>query len=352
LTFLISWGAAVVNALWEANFDLRASRLSIGLFVGTMVAVLLFGGARLAFALPTAPTVQIASLASSRALSDSFASARVELGSATLAERAAVREKYLQPMLDDLFTRTEEVARGGAKIVAWAEAAAFVLKEDEAEVIDRGQQIARAEGIYLQMALIPILQTEQFPYVENRAVLIDPAGEVVWRYDKSKPVPGDGHLAGPGIIPMVETPYGRLATIICFDADFPSLVRQVGQAGVDLLLVPASDWEAVSEMHSRIATFRALENGVNLIRPTRQGTSLTIDYQGRLLGYNADYFVADTHTLVTSVPTQGVTTLYATTGDSFAYLCVIGLVTLMLLAFRRLAQPTFAVDAPAQGFGD
>jgi apolipoprotein N-acyltransferase len=86
-------------------------------------------------------------------------------------------------------------------------------------------------------------------------------------------------------------------------------------------------------MHSRTATFRALENGVNLIRPTRQGTSLATDYLGRLLGYNTDYFVVDTHTLITSVPTQGVRTMYARIGDSFAYLCVLGLATLAFLAF-------------------
>jgi apolipoprotein N-acyltransferase len=88
-------------------------------------------------------------------------------------------------------------------------------------------------------------------------------------------------------------------------------------------------------MHSRVATFRALENGVMLVRPTRQGTSLAVDYQGRLLGYNADYFVADTHTLVTSVPTQGVATLYVRIGDSFAYLCVVGWLTLAGMTFLR-----------------
>jgi apolipoprotein N-acyltransferase len=298
------------------------------------MVVLLYGGARLAFSLPTSPTVQVVSLTTERALSEAFNNTRSDLGAATPTERAAFAERFLQPMLDDLFTRTEEAANGGAQIVAWAEASAFVLKEDEEAVIERGQALALAKGIYLQMALIPLLQNDHFPYVENRAVMIDPLGKVIWRYDKSKPVPGDGHLAGAGIIPTVDTPYGRLATIICFDADFPTLVRQVGQAGVDLLLVPSSDWEAVAEMHSRTATFRALENGVNLIRPTRQGTSLAVDYLGRLLGYNADYFIADTHTLVTNVPTQGATTLYTYIGDTFAYLCVLGLLILIVLAFR------------------
>jgi apolipoprotein N-acyltransferase len=203
--------------------------------------VLVYGGARLAFFAPTSATVQVAARGPNRALTDAFDHARGNLNLASAAERADERTNYLDPLLDDLFARSQQAARGGAKIVAWAEAAAFVLKADEAAVIERSQALARAEGIYLQIALITLLQTDKFPYVENRAVLIDPSGAVVWRYDKSKPVPGDGHLPGPGIIPTVDTPYGRLATIICFDADSPNLVRQVGRAEVDLLLVPASD---------------------------------------------------------------------------------------------------------------
>ena len=77
---------------------------------------------------------------------------------------------------------------------------------------------------------------------ENHAILLDPQGQVVWDYLKSKPTPGDGHVPGPGLIPTVDTPYGRLATVICQDDFFPALIRQAGRADVDILLVPSSDW--------------------------------------------------------------------------------------------------------------
>jgi hypothetical protein len=45
------------------------------------------------------------------------------------------------------------------------------------------------------------------------------------------------------------------------------LIRQAGRAGADILLVPSSDWEAIAEMHRRMAVFRGVENGVNLVPP-------------------------------------------------------------------------------------
>jgi apolipoprotein N-acyltransferase len=64
---------------------------------------------------------------------------------------------------------------------------------------------------------------------------------------------------------------------------------------------------------------------------------LAVDHQGRSLGYNADYFAADTHTLIASVPMSGVATLYARIGDGFAYLCVASLLGLAGAAgYRRV----------------
>jgi apolipoprotein N-acyltransferase len=137
------------------------------------------------------------------------------------------------------------------------------------------------------------------------------------------------------VIPFVDTPYGRLATAICQDDFFPSLIRQAGRADVDILLLPSSDWESVAAWHAQQAPFRAVENGVALVRATRQGVSLATDSQGRVVGYKADYFVADDQTLVTSVPVEGTGTVYVTIGDGVAYASAAGLLLVTGLALRR-----------------
>jgi apolipoprotein N-acyltransferase len=250
--------------------------------------------------------------------------------------RADARAQFT-PIVDELFARTEQQARAGAKIVVWSEAAAFALKEDEPELIARAQTLARQADIYLQMSVVFALRTNQFPYGENRTVTIGPSGQVVWDYFKTFHPLGDAEVfaPGPGIVPVVDTPYGRLATVICFDADFPALVRQAGQAGADILLVPANDWQPVHVMHARAATFRAIENGVSLVRATGNGISIAVDDVGQELA-TADYYATDKLTMVADVPTHGLGALYPRLGDSFAYLCIAGLV--LLTGWHRTAR--------------
>ena len=71
-----------------------------------------------------------------------------------------------------------------------------------------------------------------------------------------------------------------------------------------------------------------------MVRPTRQGISLATDSQGRLLGHNPDYFVAEAQTLVASVPTEGTSTWYSVGGDAFAWASAAGILVLVGAAFR------------------
>jgi apolipoprotein N-acyltransferase len=157
--------------------------------------------------------------------------------------------------------------RAGAKIVVWPEASptgAAVLQEDEPALIQRVGTLAKQEGIYLDMGLAVFLPDVGLrPFVEDEAVLLDPTGHVVWTYEKTHPAPGDQGVIvlGDGKVPLVESPYGRLANVICYDADYPGMMPQAGQAGADLLLVPADDIQAADPAHAQDATFRAIENG-------------------------------------------------------------------------------------------
>jgi apolipoprotein N-acyltransferase len=335
LTFLIAWLAPVVNQLWESGWS-AAAKAPAALLVTAVCATLLFGGTQLAFAAPDGETVRVAALAPDRDLSELAYSAPA-IRSADPARRATVSEQHFTPVIDDLFERSEREAVSGAKIIAWSEAAARTLHEEQADVVARAADLARTHRVYLQVSMIVELPAgvgDSDARNENHAVLLDPEGTVVWDYQKAKPTPNDGQVAAPAVVPTVDTPYGRLATIICQDDFFPGLVRQAGAADVDILLVPSSDWDSVADWHAQQAPFRAIENGVALVRPTRLGISLATDGQGRLLGHKADYFVSEEQTLVTSVPTRGSDTVYAVVGDAFGYAAAVGLVVLVAAALR------------------
>ncbi len=153
-------------------------------------------------------------------------------------------------------------------------------------------------------------------------------------YLKSHAVPGweAGIMRpGDGRLPVIPTADGRMAAAICFDADFPEFVRQAAQGSADLLIVPVNDWLAIKNIHFQMVAFRAIESGVPLIRAAATGLSAAFDPWGRVLGV-ADYFAPGDHTLTVQAPVGGVRTLFARTGDLFAWLCVAGVVTAFALA--------------------
>ena len=148
-------------------------------------------------------------------------------------------------------------------------------------------------------------------------------------------------------MPVVDSPYGRLSTAICNDNHFPSLIRQAGQKGVDIMMTPYSAIPSLGSMDYVTAVTRSIENGFSLVRATGNGASNISDYEGRVLG-SQDYYTTTTGILISSVPTRGVTTIYSRVGDLFAYLCVTGLIFIAGLAFLRREQPaTVARRQPA-----
>jgi apolipoprotein N-acyltransferase len=347
LVFLIAWLAPVVNEVWEHGPTWPAARRSALSFGMVLAAVLIYGSARVTFFAPDTPTVRVSALTADRRLTEALALPPLaELAAGDDALRAAARAQF-EPITADLFERTRQQAQAGAKIVTWGETSIYVLAEDEPALLAQAAALARAEGIYLQIGVISALRSTQFPVAENRAVLIDPAGQVAWDYHKSFNFGGDlQNIAnGPGHVPVIDTPYGRLAVVICFDANFPELVRQAGQARADILLVPAKDWRPIHVMHPRAAAFRAVENGFALVRSTENGQSLAVDAYGQVLA-SADYFAANAAVMVAETPIRSVATLYTRLGDAPVYVCLAGLASLWGLALVRRRTPAGAVARP------
>jgi apolipoprotein N-acyltransferase len=190
----------------------------------------------------------------------------------------------------------------------------------------RARQLAREEHVYLLMGIGVHRPAEARP-LENKAVLIDPAGEIAFSYVKTHPVPGPEAMVsapGDGRPPTHDTEYGRLATVICYDMDFPPLLRRVGRARADILLVPASDGKDIVQLHHVQAVFRAIENGVSMLRAARWGLSSAVDPFGRTLA-SMDDSIAVQKAMVAQLPIAGVATIYSRIGDLFAWLCAAGL---------------------------
>jgi len=337
ITFLIGWFAASVNSTWQRKTIGAEAWRPMALFCAVYVPVILLGAARLSFHPPSSPTVRVASLSPTkegRPLPDGLLKAVME--KRATAEQVSLFRTITGTGQNELFTRSEREAKAGARIIFWSETATFVLKQDEPDLLTRAQTLAKKYSIYLGLPLGTWTPGLSHP-LENKFVFIEPSGEIAWQYLKARPTPGPEaavSVRSEGTLRYLDTPYGRLSTAICYDTDFPRLMAQAGAQRADVVLSPAGDWRAIDPRHTEIASFRAIEQGFNLVRQSNGGLSAAYDYEGRLVASMDEYHAAEL-TLIAQVPSRGVKTTYSQFGDWFAWLCILAVLTLGMIAQRQ-----------------
>jgi len=329
VVFLVAWSASMINWIWEESLAWTGIRRGVAIFVGVNLAVVLYGMVRLAAFHPQPGTVRIHGVIETDfILEEWYREVAPLIGSDPSAVRA-----YSEPSYDRYLNATVREARAGAQIVVWPELATVGYQDELDALLERARAVARQEGIYLAMGVGLLSADPAEDYIsENRFVLLDPQGEVVLDFLKY----GCTALNMYDFeIQTVDTPYGRLAGVICCDLDYPYVIRQVSQKGVDILLVPSFEPTAENiTAHSQMAPFRAIENGVSIFRPTSQGISLAIDPYGRILG-SMDATRVDERVFVVQLPNQRVLTVYSLVGDLFGWLVVVGFVVMLSWAIFR-----------------
>jgi apolipoprotein N-acyltransferase len=340
ITFVVNWFATVVNYAWERSFSWRQIWRGVAIYAGVMAVVLAYGDVRLAFFQPQPGTVRVAGLTAV-----DFRAKQEEL----FQTRATDWEAFLKlaaERYDPYFEGTRREAQAGAKIVVWPEMALQVAAEDEGDLIARGREASREEGIYLAMSWLKSYEEDRPSQV--KLIITDPAGEVVLEHTKYGGAMIEGFEPGDGILRAVDTPYGTLSGLICWDTDFPANVRQSGRNGTDILLSPSLEFRAVDPMHAQMAVFRAVENGVSLVRQADNGLSIVTDPYGRNLA-TMDHFTASEWVMVAQVPTHGVFTVYSVIGDLFGWLSTLGFLAMVVwgvVRWRRLRRARGSVTEP------
>lgn len=223
---------------------------------------------------------------------------------------------YLQAGTDTLIQKTQQAVDYGAKLVAWNEGATIIFKEEEDTFVKIVQDISVKSGVDLVIAYImPIDGIKKF---ENKYLYIQ-RGKVLDSYFKYHPVPGEGSVKGDKIAKVHTLGESRVSGAICYDFDFPVLGRALSQKGMDIAVVPSSDWKGIDDVHGKMASVRAIEGGYALLRPVRGATSYAFDAYGKVRA-SMDYFEENDRIMIASIPTKRVETLYRHVGDSFVFL--------------------------------
>jgi apolipoprotein N-acyltransferase len=124
----------------------------------------------------------------------------------------------------------------------------------------------------------------------------------------------------------------RLAPLICFEDMFPSIARKAAESSPDFLVNLTNDgWfsdSAEQWQHLASAVFRAVENGIPLIRSANNGITCWIDRHGRVQQTFRDTSGSEyglgvlTMEIPLPAPDEKPTpTFYRRHGDWFAWLC-------------------------------
>ncbi len=133
-------------------------------------------------------------------------------------------------------------------------------------------------GIWVAGGSIP-LKTKDRAKVTNTALLFNPRGEVVARYDKmhlfsfqdgARNLDESRTMVAGAQIVTVDTPFGRIGMSICYDLRFPELYRAMGE--VDLILVPSAFTVPTGSAHWEVLLrARAIENQCYVLAAAQGG---------------------------------------------------------------------------------
>jgi apolipoprotein N-acyltransferase len=252
-----------------------------------------------------------------------------ELNELLSEDREAYRRKT-QDVHAQYLAMTANAIKDGAEIVLWPELALTGLEEDVQAAVAQGQELAQQAGIYLAMPTFT-LYPESDRAAENVLFIANPEGEIAVEHVKYGGNLFEGTLKGSGEIQAIDTPHGKLSGIICWDTNYPGNVRQVGQQQADILLSPAKEWPGINPLHAEMAVFRAIENGVAVVRQADEGLSIVVDAYGRTLA-TGEGIVESGNYLRAEVPVRGTRTLYPIIGDVVGLLSVVGLAIVTVYA--------------------
>ena len=175
---------------------------------------------------------------------------------------------------------------------------------------------AKACGVYVSGAVLEYDPSWPRRYF-NTSLIIAPTGEIVLRYRKLQCADLNGllNITTPGnvyseyvarygvdaLVPIVDTPIGKLGTLICFDSNWPELWRSLALRGAEVICNPTSEihsnrrpyWYQAKRAHAaqNMLYVASANAGSEQFFPgapvtaMNRGHSALIDYNGELVAY-------------------------------------------------------------------
>lgn len=179
---------------------------------------------------------------------------------------------------------------------------ATIVEEELDPSLAAFRELARKLKIYFHVGSLAVKASSE--KAANRSLLIDPAGEIVARYDKvhlfDVELPdGESYRESNTYRPgesavLADLPWGRLGLTVCYDLRFPALYRALAEAGAQFLAIPSAFTKQTGEAHWHVLMrARAIETGSFVLAAAQGGRhengrdtfghSIVVDPWGRVV---------------------------------------------------------------------
>lgn len=166
-----------------------------------------------------------------------------------------------------------EAAKRGSLIVAfpemWTTGFDFIknkaLAPQQDSTLQRLAQLAKKYKIWITGSMLTANEQGQ---ACNSAVLINPEGHEIARYNKShlfSPMHENQYVTPGNFLKTVETPWGITGLSICYDIRFPEIFRTLAIKGASIIFCPIAVPYPRLKVWQHLVRARAIENVVYMI---------------------------------------------------------------------------------------
>jgi predicted amidohydrolase len=145
-------------------------------------------------------------------------------------------------------------------------------------MVDKLGAIAEENGIHIVASILERADDK----IYNTAILIDPGGELLTKYRKIHLfMEEQAYLAHGREYAIVDTKFGKVGLMTCYDAIFPEIARRLALQGVGIIFMPANWPDPFLSQWMLATSARALDNQIWLVAANRIGADNKFTYFGR-----------------------------------------------------------------------
>jgi predicted amidohydrolase len=246
--------------------------------------------------------------------------------------RVASLQYFIRPIStfdqfrDQVIGLVETAADYGARLVVFPEyftLQLLTLSDVRRPLADQVRTLAGQEGAFLDLMSTLATRHEQYivagtiPHLDEDGALsnvchvVGPAGRHgfqaklhMTRFEREWAI-------GPGTrLNVFETSFGRMAVAICYDVEFPELVRAAARCGAHVLAVPSCTDDRQGFLRVRYcAQARAIENQMYVVHSSTVGTlpmvpAVSLNYGQSAILTPSDFAFARDGILAEGIPNQ------------------------------------------------